>query len=97
MEETLYIGRTAAYYDDDDNYVFTPDLWACGDDPAKLAGEIHVLTEEGVGLIDRWLYDLGAGYDLCNGRAQGLAAQYSREEMWNHLTDPKNGLSYLYN
>lgn len=88
-----YIGRTSAYYDDDDDCVFTPDLWTDSDNPADLAGEVHKLTESGEKLLDDYYWDLGAGYDLCHGRAQGLADKFSREEMWEHLTNPENGYS----
>ena len=93
----MYIGRTEAYYEGDDDAVFTPDMWTSSEDHDDLAGEVHELTKSGEDLLSQYYDDLSVGYDLCNGRAKGLAAQYSREEMWNHLTDPKNGLSYLYN
>ena len=88
-----YIGRTSAYYGDDDDYVFLPDMWTDSDDPSDMAGEVHELTESGEKILDDYYWDLGAGYDLCNGRAKGLADRFSREQMWEHLTDPANGYS----
>lgn len=88
-----YIGRTSAYYGDDDDYVFTPDLWTDSYNPDDLAGEVHELTEDGEKILDDYYLDLGAGYDLCNGKAQGLANRFSREQMWEHLTDPANEYS----
>lgn len=32
----MYIGRTAAYYDCDDDYIFVPDLWDIEEDADKL-------------------------------------------------------------
>lgn len=91
-----YIGRTQAYYDGDDGSVFTPAQWKCSENPSELAGEVHVLTPEGERLFDQWCDDMSCGYDLCNGRAKGLAAEYSSEEMWSLLTDQSNGYSTKY-
>lgn len=87
----MYIGRTAAYYDCDDDYIFVPDLWDIEEDAEKLAGDIYELTDEGDELCYRYLHDLSCGYDLCYGRAKGLAAEYSREEFFTYVTDEKNG------
>lgn len=93
MNGKMYIGRTAEYYDGDDGAVFTPDLWTSSENIDELAGEVHELTEQGADLLSQYYEDLGAGYDLCNGRAKGLADRYTREEMWEMLTDPQNGYS----
>ena len=87
----MYIGRTAAYYDNDDEYIFVPDLWDIEEDADKLAGDIYELTEEGEELCYRYFHDLSCCYDLCNGRAKSLAAEYSREEFFAYVTDEKNG------
>lgn len=87
-----YIGRTKEYYKDTES-VFTPASWELVGDPSKLEGEVHSLTEEGEALLYRWCDDVSLGYDLRDGKAKGLAAQYSSEEMWNLLTDTKNGYS----
>lgn len=94
-----YIGRTSAHYGDDpdaEDSMFVPDYWASADDPDELAGDVHKLTKEGAEWLDQYYWDLGAGYDLCYGRAKSLAAEYSKEEAYEHLTDPKNGLSTFY-
>ena len=93
MKEKSYIGRTKEYYMDDDNWVFTPSMWKWVSDPTKLAGEVHVLTKEGEELLEKWCDDVAVGYDLCNGSAKGLAVKYSSEQMWELITDTKNGYS----
>lgn len=87
-----YIGRTKEYYEDGD-WVFTPALWKWVGNPSNLAGEVHALTKEGEKLLDQWCDDVSVGYDLCHGRAKGLAAKYTSEQMWELLTDQKNGYS----
>ena len=88
-----YIGRTDAYYDEEQDWVFTPALWKWVGNPANLAGEVHALTKEGEELLEQWCDDVSVGYDLCYGRAKGLAAKYTSEQMWEKLTDPKQGYS----
>ncbi len=89
----MYIGRTEAYYEGDDEAVFTPEMWTSSENPDDLAGDVHELTEIGEGLLSQYYDDLSVGYDLCNGMARGLADRYTREEMWKMLTDPQNGYS----
>ena len=89
----MYIGRTEAYYEGDDEAVFTPEMWTSSENPDDLAGDVHELTESGEGLLSQYYDDLSAGYDLCNGRAKGLADRYTREEMYELLTDSMNGYS----
>lgn len=90
-----FIGRTDAYYNDDDESVFTPDYWTRGwsrdDSDFAVEGPVYELTEEGDKLLSEWCDDRSAGYDLCYGRAKGLAARYSKTEMWELLTNPENG------
>lgn len=86
MKEQYYIGRTAAYYGDcDEDDFFTPPMWNWTEDPNELAGDIHLLNEEGEDLLLGWIDDSSRGYDLCNGRAYGLAASYDKEEIYNKL------------
>lgn len=88
-EVKYYIGRTSAYYEGDDDGVFTPDYWTWENNPNLLAGEIHELNEDGVNLMIEWGDDYSAGYDLCSGRAKGLAARYSKEEIFQKLCSPE--------
>lgn len=82
-----YIGRTSAWYGDDDiESIFIPDYWKWVDSPNQLAGDVHELTEEGNELLSKWCNDASAGYDLCFGRMKGLAAEYSREEIYQLIT-----------
>lgn len=82
------IGRTSAYYEDDDNYVFTPTLWIA-EPVVKMytkidrQSEVYRLTEEGERHLDEWADAYSCGYDLCNGRAK---TQVTPEQMWEELT-----------
>lgn len=82
------IGRTPAFFEDEDNYVFTPALWAA--EPVtemhtEIApqSEMYRLTEEGERHLDEWADAYSCGYDLCNGRAK---TQVTPEQMWEELT-----------
>ena len=44
------------------------------------------LTDEGLELAEQGIEDDTFGYDLCYGRAKGLAGQYSQYDMWKRLT-----------
>lgn len=86
-EEKYYIGRTSAYYgdaDSDDDF-FVPDYWNWANNPQELAGDIHVLNKEGEDLMFEWIDDYSRGYNLCSGRAYGLAASYSKEDIYEKL------------
>ncbi len=83
-----YIGRTSAYYFDDDEGVFTPDYWTWENNPNLLAGDAHELNEDGVKVMFMWGDDYSAGYDLCTGRAKGLAARFDKEEIYRLLCLP---------
>lgn len=50
--------------------------------------DIYELTEEGVELMERWYDDASCGYDLCNGRAKGLANSIGGTEsnLWDYIT-----------
>lgn len=55
--DTAYIGRTAAYYDWDDDYVFTPDLWTYDTNPdcKDFAGVVYQLSDEGKDELNWWI------------------------------------------
>ena len=55
--ENVYIARTRAYYDEEQDWIFTPDMWTYGWTPTNedFAGEIYLLTEEGKRVLDWWL------------------------------------------
>ena len=48
-DETVYIGRTEAYYNPDDDDLFYPDLWTWSDNPEDddFAGEVYALNDDG--------------------------------------------------
>ena len=48
-DETVYIGRTEAYYNQDDDDLFYPDLWTWSNDPKDddFAGEVYELNDDG--------------------------------------------------
>ena len=82
------IGRTPAYYEDEDNYVFTPALWIA-EPVTKMytridrQSEVYRLTEEGERHLDEWEDAYSCGYDLCNGRAK---TKVTPEQMYEELT-----------
>lgn len=86
-EEKYYIGRTSAWYgdDEDEDNLFVPDYWNWANDPKELAGEVHELNQEGHDLLFEWIDDRSRGYNLCSGRAYGLAAVYSKEDIFEKL------------
>lgn len=49
---------------------------------------IYALTREGKDTYEQWKEDASAGYDLCNGRAKGLARSIGSSEwkIWDCLT-----------
>ena len=51
--DAAYIGRTSAYYNDDDSFVYTPDYWTYSTDPndRDFAGEVYELNDEGKTVI----------------------------------------------
>lgn len=82
------IGRTPDYYEDEDNYVFTPSLWVA-EPITKMytkidkQSEVYRLTEKGEEHLDEWADAYSCGYDLCNGRAR---TNVTPEQMWEELT-----------
>ena len=78
------VERTSQGYDiaddsshllDEDDFYFDP-----------LSEGVFELTEEGEELYDQWCDDASVGYDLCYGRAKGLAQRFSKRELWEELT-----------
>lgn len=55
--EKVYIARTQAFYDEEQDWIFTPDMWTYGWTPTEedFAGEVYLLTEEGKSVLDWWL------------------------------------------
>lgn len=55
--DTAFIGRTSAYYDDDDSSVYEPDYWTYSDEPndRDFAGEVYELNDEGKAELNYWL------------------------------------------
>ena len=56
-DETVYIGRTEAYYNPDDDDLFYPDLWTWSDnrEDNDFAGEVYELNEDGKEELDWWI------------------------------------------
>lgn len=56
-DDEVYIGRTEAYYNEDDDYVFTPDLWTYDNNPNSqdFAGEVFRLNDEGKRELNWWI------------------------------------------
>lgn len=55
--DTAFIGRTSAYYDDDDSSVYAPDYWTYSNEPndRDFAGEVYELNDEGKAELNYWL------------------------------------------
>ena len=55
--EKVYIGRTAAYYDWDEDDIFTPDYWTWSNDKnsEEFAGDVFELTPDGLRHLDWWI------------------------------------------
>ena len=82
------IGRTPAYYQDEDDFVFTPNYWICCavtkiDKYIDPQSPIYRLTPKGEEKFDDWADAVSCGYDLCNGRCK---TDISREELFDILT-----------
>ena len=84
--DTAYIGRTSAYYEDDDSSVYTPDYWTYSTEPndREFAGEVYELNNDGKQELNYWL--------RCQRfneyqRAHAFAPRNeSPEQEWNLLT-----------
>lgn len=86
-DETVFIGRTAVFYDgDDDEDLFIPDYWTFSTDENDddFAGEVYVLDEDGKSELGWWIrcrqmneyQRMNCRYDYNNR---------SREDEWNYL------------
>lgn len=55
--ETIYISRTAEYYDEEQDWLFTPPMWTYGWTPTekRFAGAVYQLTDEGKRILGWWL------------------------------------------
>lgn len=74
----------ADYLENEDDYVFIPCMWEISETRNEDV-EGYELTDEGLELAEQWIEDDSYGYDLCLGRARGLAGQYTQYEMWERL------------
>lgn len=85
-----YIGRTEAYFDEEQDWIFTPPLFVVTKNPEKYISaqsDIYQLTEKGNDFFDDWAEKYGAGYDLCNG---GMKTSLKPEDVYDILTtDPE--------
>lgn len=56
-DDQAYIGRTEAYYDENDDYIYTPDFWTYDNNPNSkdFAGEVYVLNDEGKSELNWWI------------------------------------------
>lgn len=61
---------------------YNPDLFEVFED------DFFAISEEGEEVLEEWQDDSARGYDLCNGRAYGLADRYRGERaIFQHLKD----------
>lgn len=80
----MKIALTRQYVDyvlNDCESVFTPRVWDMLCDDESNGTPEWELTDEGYDLADQYRDDASHGYDLCFGRAKGLAQKYTEEQM----------------
>lgn len=55
--EKMYIARTAAYFEPDENDLYVPDLWTYSEDPLDkdFEGDVYELSDDAVLELDWWL------------------------------------------
>lgn len=85
-QDTAYIGRTEAYYDENDDYIFTPDLWTYSNNPndEDFAGEVFELTEEGKEKLNWWIRC--CGFNEYRRKHAFNPNMNTPEQEWNILT-----------
>ena len=81
----MYIARTQAYFEGDDENIYTPDYWTYSEDAddKEFAGEVYCLDEEGDRTLDWWLtcrrmnlYERNHSFNVDNR---------NQEEIWDEL------------
>lgn len=89
----MYIGRTTAYYGDEDDSVYTPDYWTYSEDPndKEFAGDIYALNSDGISELQWWIHSQQMN-DYQSGNSFNPNTK-SPEKMWAYLTNPQNNLS----
>lgn len=87
MNGNGYIAITKAYLEDDDESVFAPRMWEVCESEEDCYGPFIELTADGREFVDSWCNDASIGYDLCYGKAHGLAAKYNQYELWQEIVD----------
>lgn len=93
----MYISLTKRYLEylaDDCEWVFTPNVFDVTFDKREHSWE---LTEEGEIRASQYLEDSLYGYDLCNGRAVGLAKEYTDEQMFLEIITSSEYVFYPEN
>lgn len=91
--EEMYIGRTEAYYDYENESMYADDDWTYSEDrnDPDFAGEVYRLTPDGISALQWWL-NCRRSNEWQRQHTFGHDSR-SSSEMWDYLTDPKNGLS----
>lgn len=90
--DTAYIGRTDAYYSDEDNEsVYSPDYWTysndINDNDFAEDGDLYQLTDEGKDVINSWLKSKNSNeYRRQQMRGINQYMNESPEEIWKYLT-----------
>ena len=88
--EKVYIGRTAAYYDWNEDDIFAPDYWTWSNDKnsEEFASEVFELTPDGLRHLDWWIT-----CRMMNGwqrKNSWNVHENSSEQEFYDLTDLKN-------
>lgn len=87
MKGNGFIAITKAYLEDDGEGVFTPNFWEVCDEKEECYGPYMELSADGREFVDSWCFDASLGYDLCHGRAKGLAAKYNQYQVWDLIKE----------
>ena len=89
--EKVYIGRTAAYYDWNEDDIFTPEYWTWSNDKnsEEFASEVFELTPDGLRHLDFWI--TCRQMNLWQRKNfWGVLNENSSEQEFYDLTDLKN-------
>lgn len=86
-----YIGRTSAYYEEEEDSLYVPDYWTWSEDKddKEFAGDVYELTDEGAAELEYW-NECRRMNAYQRNHCFGFRNE-TREQMWEKLTDLKNG------
>lgn len=81
-DDEMYIGRTSVYHAYD-NWIYSQNP---NDD--EFTSGVYALNADGINALNMWIL-----YRKMSQQNNAFNPNMGREEMWEYLTNPKNGLS----